>query len=181
MTVLDLITNVLSVMNVVAVGDSIAAEDSAFVLTVLNWWLDSLNALTAKSIAALNAREKQAVDAFNADGAKAVAGINADLTLSLADNYAPSLYTAPSAFTFTPVAFTAVTFVPAAQFVNLTDTVTLTAGWLRALIYNAALDIAVPYAKEPSPSVVRNAADSLAAIARSPEPQRTVAPPPAQS
>ena len=52
MTVYDLITNTLTVLNAIGVGESIAPEDSTLTLNATNMYIDSLNAAVKKSLAA---------------------------------------------------------------------------------------------------------------------------------
>jgi hypothetical protein len=50
MTVLDLITMALAILNSVAVGDTVAPEDSTFMLNVINALISSWNASVKKSM-----------------------------------------------------------------------------------------------------------------------------------
>jgi hypothetical protein len=73
---------------------------------------------------------------------------NAEFQKAMAATFAPSLFT----------------YYAVAQTVNLTDALTLPAGWLRALIFNTAVDLFEPYGKPVNPTVVAKAQESKAAI-----------------
>jgi len=50
---------------------------------------------------------------------------------------------------------------PLSGFATLDTTVSMPAGWERALVYNLALELAPEYKQQPDPSIVKIAADSL--------------------
>ena len=73
---------------------------------------------------------------------------NAALRKSMAATYDPSVYT----------------FVPVAQFTVLTEAITLPGGWQRALMWNGALDVAIPFGRSVPDGLVQLAAQSKAEI-----------------
>lgn len=72
MTVLDLVTQTLTAINAITPGESIAPEDSTYVASIINQWIQGFNAEVAKLLAA---RFDPSLYSFNA-----VADLSSSLT-----------------------------------------------------------------------------------------------------
>jgi hypothetical protein len=83
-----------------------------------------------------------------------IGGWNEILEKVLAGSYASILYT----------------FTPIPTFATLGETVNLPQGWIRALVYNLTVDIVPEHEREPSATVLREAAASKAAVMTLPAP-----------
>lgn len=146
MQVQDLLTGVGYQLGLIAAGESLSTSDQTLILNSVNWLIDSWNAAVLKSL--------------NGQYAALIAQINAGVQKALAEGYDPSLYTFNALSTGTPF----FTFHSVSDLVNLTDTISLPNGWVRALVYNAAIEVAAAYGRQITPEVAQAAADSKAAI-----------------
>jgi hypothetical protein len=148
MTVQDLCVAILTTMNAIAPGETPAPEDLTLAQEFLNNLIGSWNAAVKKSLA-------NRLAAFS----KALAMALNDIEVALTD-YDPSLYT----FASTVLSATTLTFVPVAVTVNLADPVTFPTGWVRALTFNAAVDLLDSYGKPITPTLAKAASESKAEI-----------------